>query len=1069
MKISDEKARELISTVLDKNFFVEAGAGSGKTTSLVNRMVSLVESGVPVDKICTITFTKAAADEFFSRFQDLLSKRSVIKEDDADRFLGPKNERTMSLCQEALNNIDLCFLGTIDSFLNMIAHELPNELGIPNDSDLISNDERQAISNEIYYEILLDKTNPLHKKAVEFNRAFSHAYDTFASCIAEVFENRDAEIVYNHAPINFDEALKDDKEWFKQVVSDFAKDAVGKTKPIKEAIEKLKANNYLISHRNWKDIINVVTDSLKALKKIDKLLPVCATNRIAKYSAISNDEKYAKIDEDFTNRIIKMLTIINEYKYQLCMDLVVSALPLIIERLKDLGKFTFYDYLYYVTDAFKRSASTDRELIIYLFNKHRYILVDESQDTNPLQTQLFFYLTSTVKTDDWTKCEPLEGSLFIVGDPKQAIYCFRGANVSAYTKTKELFAKKDEVLVLSNNYRSNPDLKKWFNDSMNQVLKTKADPLTHEDIPLKAHEDREDIINKEPLILDGVFKYVSDNDPEQVANMINYFVNSKKVKIFPKLSKEPRFVEYKDIMVVPIKVTVDDFIKTFNEYNIPITIEASLPFAESESLMILKDLLYLMKEPSNKIHFLNVISSKLFNLDYQDAILMQNAGFNLNIAEILDVNNEPIKFENERYFKVVNTLHKLYQETMEMTYSSTLIYLLSKLDIFKRVSTRYLEYSYFLIEKVKSGENDGSISSFKQLKDFIESFISSETDDNRCLRFVDEVNRVKIANLHKVKGLQAPIVILAKPSVKNRAPTHYVDYSSGSPKAYFQCINSKKYFNVKDIETTQFNDQIDIWNEFNNAELRRLEYVGATRAESVLIVGNPIKLASDRHNPWGELLSTIKDEIHYEVNDEYKNELVEIKHDSIKFTSDINSICNQKSYEVRSPSQIRTRSSIQKVEDVVDNNPITDETIVGTFVHALMECIANSKNKYDANELVDELLTQYDDVDKYRDLFIKVANEMKDSDIVKTLVNSKNVMCEVPFAYKENNKVINGIIDCIYEDESGWHIIDYKTGKEKDVARLEEHYKDQLDSYKKALKKIKNVDCDAHIVHIDLN
>ena len=78
INFSDPEARrEILSkSGLETNLFVEASAGSGKTTSLVNRMVALVENGVAVDKICTITFTVAAADEFFSRFQELLSRRT---------------------------------------------------------------------------------------------------------------------------------------------------------------------------------------------------------------------------------------------------------------------------------------------------------------------------------------------------------------------------------------------------------------------------------------------------------------------------------------------------------------------------------------------------------------------------------------------------------------------------------------------------------------------------------------------------------------------------------------------------------------------------------------------------------------------------------------------------------------------------------------------------------------------------------------------------------------------------------------------------------------------------------
>ena len=66
----DQKARERIKSDIFTNFFVEAGAGSGKTYSLVQRMVSMVEAGIDVSKICAITFTKAAAGEFYSRFQE---------------------------------------------------------------------------------------------------------------------------------------------------------------------------------------------------------------------------------------------------------------------------------------------------------------------------------------------------------------------------------------------------------------------------------------------------------------------------------------------------------------------------------------------------------------------------------------------------------------------------------------------------------------------------------------------------------------------------------------------------------------------------------------------------------------------------------------------------------------------------------------------------------------------------------------------------------------------------------------------------------------------------------------
>ena len=72
----DTLSRNKIVSEINTNFFVEAGAGSGKTTMLVNRMIAMVENGIDIDKICAITFTKAAANEFYERFQSLLIERS---------------------------------------------------------------------------------------------------------------------------------------------------------------------------------------------------------------------------------------------------------------------------------------------------------------------------------------------------------------------------------------------------------------------------------------------------------------------------------------------------------------------------------------------------------------------------------------------------------------------------------------------------------------------------------------------------------------------------------------------------------------------------------------------------------------------------------------------------------------------------------------------------------------------------------------------------------------------------------------------------------------------------------
>lgn len=118
IELTDTSVREKIEKCLDVNFFVEAGAGSGKTTCLVKRIISEIATGNgKVQEIVAITFTKKAADELKQRFQNKL-EASILEAQD--------NAMQMRL-RDALTNIDNCFIGTIHSFCARILRERPIE------------------------------------------------------------------------------------------------------------------------------------------------------------------------------------------------------------------------------------------------------------------------------------------------------------------------------------------------------------------------------------------------------------------------------------------------------------------------------------------------------------------------------------------------------------------------------------------------------------------------------------------------------------------------------------------------------------------------------------------------------------------------------------------------------------------------------------------------------------------------------------------------------------------------------------------------------------------------------
>ena len=155
----------------------------------------MVEDGVPIDRICAITFTKAAANEFYERFQKLLIKRSspgYVWEDAGHAGQLPEpTEISICRCKEALQNIDLCFMGTIDAFCAMLLSEHPSEAGVPSDNILISDEEAKNFYRQQYVRICAGGYGEELKK---MSRTFSGLYwngeDVFAAAASVFMNNR---------------------------------------------------------------------------------------------------------------------------------------------------------------------------------------------------------------------------------------------------------------------------------------------------------------------------------------------------------------------------------------------------------------------------------------------------------------------------------------------------------------------------------------------------------------------------------------------------------------------------------------------------------------------------------------------------------------------------------------------------------------------------------------------------------------------------------------------------------------------------------------------------------------
>ena len=1082
--MTDAQARKKIIKDINTNFFVEAGAGSGKTTVLVERMVAMVESGISVDKICTITFTKAAANEFYERFQKRLIERSVIPQDfeEVEHKLPKPTKESVLRCQKALEDIDLCFMGTIDSFCNMILSEHPSEANIPSDARLI--DDKQA--SEIYKQFYLGIKNKKHgdelyRLAGIFARVHTKPEDTFALLMKEIMDRRNVEFASIDFPIE-----NNIQKTFSKVRNDLIKVLNKFDEDPSKIVLKLGKNddrdpyevflNYKATiQKGWQYNYNGVIKTVKALSDLtyeaspDEL---GFTNESVVRENAGNTILNVK-DEDNPKALYYELM---NYKYQVTLDLLKQSIPYLEKQMRQNGQFTFFDYLYYLRNMLKTDASKEGKLINYIYNRHSYFMIDEFQDTNPMQAEVFFYLASEKPVSDWKKCKPRPGSLFIVGDPKQSIYRFRSADVSSYLKIKEMFNNGvGEVLLLTNNFRSRNIVKSYFNDVFEEVMPEETSDQA-------AYEDIENTRADEQSEFEGIYTYdayseklLSDypdmDDYSQMSKIIKSLVNNENFKI------KDKTLSYKDFMIIFAgKTNIAGCIEKFKEEEIPARVEGKVLFEDCEGLKAITNIYKAITNTEDIISLISALYSPIFGINENDLSLYKKQGKKLKLVDR--------EYDDSLIDKALEKLNNEIKYISLLTPSSLYEKIMDDLEIFKYVSSDNLEIVYYSLELLRNEESSGNIVTFEDAITYLDELLSGDSGLERCLSLKENVDAVHIANLHKVKGLEAPVVILAKSGPTKSNPDIRIEYSND------ENIQSKGYYIVKRekgennhnsiIETNLYKEEAAKEKTSLKSENDRLVYVAATRARNVLIVAKPFKRSSkglpvNDGNRWKVLSERTGQDI-FEYIGETK--IIEKKiHDQVKaeqLYSD--SLLTSKeaklSYEIKSPSTLKSFSKYDDLSEIKEgtdeNDGETYSTLIGTMVHRMMEMIIMSKDKMSKNEIIQNIISDYVTVEfesyinTFKDKLSNVYDVMHnggfiqkgkvEQDILPILLSAEEVYSEIPFTYKEENIIWNGIIDLMYKKNGKLHIIDWKTNKNDDG--LDEHYKGQLNAYINAAKDI---------------
>ena len=1022
---------------IQKSFAINAGAGSGKTYTLSRRYINAIlgfdffrEKGfediyfenlkqATTKQIVTITYTEAAALEMKERIFGLISKiLSVDSLDDKDadkssileafKILNLEQKNyVINTLQQALVQSSDAKISTIHSFCLDILKTNADIAKFDSQVDIIKDDEKDKLINDSIFQTL---NNPKNKEIIKEISKYLNLF-----FIDTIFKKYATSSTFRKEFDSFDEnslderslkfllldlyKLPDVKEDYEILCNRFDED---KLEPkYKEFLAKYIENYFNFNAISWGELsaqfdvliqfnrrpftqMKDIKDNVENIKSFDSFYGI--------YQPI-NKEKEALFYK----------------KIELLKSLMKEIKSLYDSKLKELGKLDFDEII-----------SKTHEIIKNVDLNIKYLMVDEFQDTNTTQYEI---IKNALNKDS---------NLFVVGDSKQSIYSFQGAEIEVFNEaiTDKNYISSIEPMDV--NFRSDGVVLDNVNKIFEKILKENSDitliKQNYEATPQALKVSKEEKANK------GSFKFLINSNVEDSENDTNEF---EQIAKFIANIKYGKLEEYKHIRELiekqqkAIAVVFDSKTKMLElksylaKHNIECKVSASENFYHTKEVNDIFNLLMHLQNPKDKYYKAAALRTNI--LRYSDDEIYQIISKDLEIEELNSLKNE---FDTRILSDFVLYVYQKYSFKELQNYFSDSEQKKANLDKF--------------LFKVLDYENSNGNDTYMFLKQFEKNIYFSEAGEDEAFFKSDNLESIQLCTIHSTKGLAYPMVILA-----NSDKNVYSQIQSDSIKhnSFTLVSNNEKKlitgFKVDDYEPLSFRllKQIDKLKHL--AEKKRLLYVALTRAEHDVIISANMKNSNVSDSSYLGMI----------VNG------LDINPDDL-FNKDFDGcITNLENIEISKESKILENEEIVLKELKFDEyfkpisatNSSTKEdnnaTKLGTITHKIFELYWDKFDEID----IELILNKFEIIEENEQLKIKNSIEyFKNSDVYKLLKSGVEHRFELEFNYQDKK----GFIDLVYFDKSkaGWVIVDFKTGiksKEK-----EETYQKQLEFYEEVLSDI---------------
>lgn len=994
------------------NIIVSAGAGSGKTAVLTQRVITNLKKGMHINELLILTFTNNAAMEMKTRI-----KKAILEDDEI------KNEAKLT---------DSADITTFDAYVLSLVKKYHYLLNLDSDITLIDSSiikkKKKDFIEEIFDELFTQKNEKFIKFVTDFGTKnarqtkktilnLDYSFDLITK--KEDYLNNYIESYYNKNNLD---------NLFYQFENTLLKRV--------ESIKNLLLN---LSFEVDSDYYDKIYKTLEPLLKSSNYQEI-RSNLDFKLSPLRNASDKAKYYKEQISKIIKDLKSLTEFHEQVLKDDLLKTkeyAEVIIEILLKLTQkvnaykfeyqvFEFNDISKFALEILDKNEDIRNELKNY----YKEIMIDEYQDTSDVQEQFIKYIENN--------------NVYMVGDIKQSIYRFRNANPDIFKIKYDAYKDGNNgfKIDLNKNFRSRGEVL----DSINQIFNHIMDDNIGNANYIKEHQL---IFGNNTFIEEGnnnynnnleIYNYLPDPNftkEEMEAFIIANDIKKKVTSNYEVFDKTLRPCKYSDFCILIDRTTAfDTYKKIFDFLNVPINIYKDDNIMISDETSLINNIIkFIINIKNNKFNetsrfcFASIARSYLYQLDDQTIYdtISQNKINESEIYEIAyNISKNLDSLSNEEIIKKIIYDYKFYD---------------------KMIIAGNLNYRSIILDNLinKFKELNKVNMTIYEVNDYLDSLINDE-ESIKIPALLNKNDSVTITNIHKSKGLEYKICYFPSlhkefnlMDLNNRIIFNtkfgliLPNYDNGFKSTFVNFLNKETY--IKD----EISERI------------RLFYVALTRAkEKMIMVTNLIQndncttdengiidyLTRINYRSYKDILESVYPYIHKyienidlpEINIGYKYS----QKNNINIDTEDNHkiIVNEKEYI----SELINEEHYSKSENKLITPTEVSNMEYGTHMHYILENTDFKIPDYslltnEEQEIIQGLLNN------------QIMSNIKDA----------NIYHEYEFIYENNKQIKTGIIDLMLEYPDHIDIIDYKLKNTNDPAYLK-----QLNGYKEYIENKNN-------------